>query len=144
VVEVGRANVFRSRVRMYISNNERLYFEIISDDYQIISVSVDVSEWEVSECHFIVGNVNTVRKVIEIYCDGKLKSSIKYRFMRMSPNFLLEKDIVIGISLERQFPTPFLVQNFSCGDYLSPTMIFEVYNVYKKYLEQIKSLYPPN
>ena len=137
IVEIGNRNVFRSRARLYVANNQRLYFELITDDYQIIAVSLDLTKWKASETHHIVGNVNTIAKTIALYCDGKLQSEMKYRFLKISPNFLLEKNIIIGMSLEHQFPTPFLIQNFSCGDYLTPDMIKSSFEIFNKFLKDL-------
>lgn len=84
---------------------------------------MNISDWKINDTHQIVGNVNMISKTIEIYCDGRLKSQLKYKFLRISSDFILEKNIVVGASLEHHFPCPFLVAHFSCGDNLTKEII---------------------
>ena len=92
---------------------------------------MDISNWKINEKHFIVGNVNTVSKNIELYCDGRLKSNFKYRFLKISSDFILEKNIIVGASLEHHFPCPFIAEHFSCGDGLSKEMIKSKSKIFK-------------
>lgn len=113
-----------------ITHNSTLHFEIVTDDYQMVSVSMNISTWKINETHYIVGNVNTVSNTVEIYCDGILKSRLKYRFLRISSEFILEKNITLGASLEHHFPCPFIVEHFSCGDSLSKEIIKSVSKIF--------------
>ena len=129
----GIQNQFHSRTRLVVMDNERLYFEVVTTDYQKLSVSIDISKWSIGEPHIVIANLDNNGKSIRMYLDGKLKSELKYKFLNIPENLLNTGHGMIGCSLELDYPCPFTISSHSLGKSLKKEEVQDLFFAIDKY-----------
>jgi hypothetical protein len=133
LLDTGIQNQFHSRARLAIMDNERLYFEIVTTDYQKLSVSIDISNWNIGEPHVVIANLDNNGKTIKMYLDGKVKSELKYKFLNIPADLFNSGHGMIGCSLELDYPCPFIISSQSFGKSLNKEQVEDLFYAIDKY-----------
>jgi hypothetical protein len=135
--ELGNPNVFHSRIRLYLFQNQRLYFEVIDEKYHRIAISADINKWPLLQKHFVHATLDTDSKHLYLIIDDKVVDEIKYKFLNISDDFLKTAKGIIGCSLELSDPCPFTIATHSIGRSHSKEQAKKEYIHIKKYLDSI-------
>lgn len=99
ICELGVPNKYNARIRLSIKWNSRLYFEIISEEFQHIGISTDLRQWEDGNFHFITANLDARSNSMYLMVDGIVKDEFQ-RIFNLSEFFCKESGFIIGSSLE--------------------------------------------
>lgn len=137
VFETGTPQVFHSRARLVILNNARLYLEIETEDYKKVSISMDITHWDLGESHVVIGNLNTRSKTLTIYDNGKQKSEMKYKYLKIPNNLFDEGGGIFGCSLELDYPCPFEISFQSVGKSLTKKQVTSLSESVEEYNKSI-------
>ena len=120
--ESGIPNEHNSRIRLVIKWNKRLYFEIVSSDYQTIGLSCDIETWKLNEPHIIIANFDSKNKFAYLMIDGQKMDEFNFEKFKLHDKLFQSGRGIIGCSLELDNPAPFQISGFSYGKSLT---IFE-------------------
>jgi hypothetical protein len=117
--ESGVPNEHNSRIRLIIKWNKRLYFEVVSNDYQIIGISCDIETWNLNEPHIIIANFDSKNKFAYLMIDGQKMDEFHFEKFKLQDQLFQIGRGMIGCSLEFDYPAHFQISGFSYGKSLT-------------------------
>lgn len=135
--ESGIPNQQNSRFRLVIKWNRRLYFEIVSNDFQTIGLSCDIESWELNEPHIVIANFDSTNKLAYLMIDGNKIDEFKFENFNLSDKLFESGKGIVGCSLELDNPAPFLISGLSFGKSLTlneSTKLYEITDQFNKTL----------
>ena len=135
--DLGTKNVFHSRLRL-IFIHDRIYFEITDQAYHKISVSVDISNWNVGEQKFLHADFSLKEKRLFLFVDNKIADELKFDELEVDNSFLQSAIGIIGNSLELKNPCQFLIATHSIGKSMNEEMVSKFSEAIHKYMNAIK------
>lgn len=117
--ESGIPNEHNSRIRLVIKWNKRLYFEVVSSDYQTIGLSCDIETWKLNEPHIIIANFDSKNKFAYLMIDGQKMDEFNFEKFKLQDKLFQSGRGIIGCSLELDNPAPFQISGLSFGKSLT-------------------------
>jgi hypothetical protein len=133
--ESGVPNQQNSRVRLVIKWNKRLYFEIVSNDFQTIGLSCDIENWKLNEPHIVIANFDSKNKIAYLLIDGCRIDEFQFEKFNLPDKIFESGRGIVGCSLELENPAPFQISGLSFGKSLTfdeSTKLFEITDKFNK------------
>lgn len=138
--EIGTPKVYKNRIRIHVVRNERLFFEISDNNFRKLSLSIDISDWNLNEQHIFIGNINKEEQSVFLMLDGVIEDEIKFGDLSILDNFMESERCIFGCSLELENPSPFIVSNQFLGRSLSREQCVSFTDAINKYINAISKL----
>jgi len=135
--DLGNKDVFHSRLRL-IYVHDRIYFEIIDQSYHKISVSADISDWNVGEQKFLHADFSLKEKRLFLFVDNKIVDKLGFNELKVDSTFLRSATGIIGNSLELRNPCQFLIATHSIGKSMDEEMVMRFSETIHTYMKAIK------
>ena len=133
--ELGRKNIFHSRLRLVYFQN-RIYFEIIDEQYHKISVSASIADWKIGDQKFLHADFSLQEKRIFLFIHDKIVDDLKFDELKIENDFLEEATGIIGNSLELRHPCQFIIGMHSIGKSIGDKVIMNYSKAWYTYLEK--------
>lgn len=138
--EIGTPKLFNNRIRIHVVRNERLYFEITDKSYRKLSVSADISKWQLNEQHILTGNINKEEKTVFLMLDGQVVDELKNVELDFPDNYMDSARSIFGCSLELENPSPFVISFQSMGRSLTKKQCESMTQALNTYIKGIEGL----
>lgn len=117
--ECGIPNQHNSRIRLVMRWNKRLYFEIVSDNYQIIGLSCSIEHWQINEPHIVIANYDSKNKLSYLMIDGVKIDEFQFKTFSLPEKLFASGRGIVGCSLELDNPAPFQISGLTFGKSLT-------------------------
>lgn len=129
IFESGLPEQQHSRIRLIIKWNKRLYFEIISSDFQAIGISANIEQWNLDESHIIIGNFDIKNKIIYLMIDGIQVDTFKFDSLSLPDKLFNEGRGMVGCSLDLDNPAHLTISGLSFGQALTVEEAQKLYEI---------------
>lgn len=136
--EIGTPKVFNNRIRIQIIRNERLYFEITDNCYRKLSLSADISKWELNEQHFLIGNINKEEKKVFLVLDGKVVDELNNVDLDYPDKYMKSGRSIFGCSLELENATPSMISFQAIGRSLTKQQCESMTKTIDEYIKSLE------
>lgn len=137
--DLGTKGKINSRLRLILYYNVRLYFELTDSDFHKISISTDVSGWNIGEQHFVFVNLDIENKSMYMLVDDKVVDQMDVKTLTIDTSFLQTATGIIGNSLELTDPCPFFIGSHSIGKSMSIDLAKRYYDIMIDYIRNVKN-----
>jgi hypothetical protein len=135
--DLGNKGIFHSRLRLIYVNN-RIYFEVIDEKYHKMSVSVDVSNWELGEQKFIHADLDVGQNQIYLFLENRIVDKLSFNELSIGNHFLKSATGIIGNSLELMNPCQFIIGTHSIGQSMTEEMVLNFSKIIEEYMNALK------
>lgn len=135
--DLGNKDIFHSRLRL-IYIHHRIYFEIIDQAYHKISVSADISDWNVGKQKFLHADFSIKDKRLYLFIENKIVDELQFKGLKIDSSFLHSATGIIGNSLELRNPCQFLIGTHSIAKSMNEEMVSKFAEIIYNYMEATK------